>query len=798
VLSLVTAAAEESPLGLVVDDAHLIDRPSAEAIAFTCRRLLADSVFALVAVRDEGDDPVWSAGLPQRELGGLDDDAAGDLVAASARSPLDGRLTRRAVDLARGNPLALQALARDPERLTGFAPGVPVPVPTVVAEALSRRAALLDPADRPVLVVAAVAEGDLAVVQRVGDALGLDRGALERAEALGLVRVTGDRAEFPHPLARSAAYADAPPTQRRRVHRLVAEALPVGEADRRAWHACESVVGPEPRVAADIERVGDRATDRGAHAVAATAYERAARLSDDDRERSRRFLLAGRAAWLAGEDARALTLLAEVPRHEASAELVAQARATAGLVAARGGSLRTARDQLFAAGQAMEGLDPGEALMTYAETVDVCFYLLDVRSATAAARRIELLLEGAGSGGPAAAASIALGMARIFAGRPGADRIRSGVALIAEGDFTEPGVQSAWEVLGPLFLRESTTGRELVAQALAQRRAAAAIGTLPHLLYHLARDDATTDRWSRAAAGYGEAIALARELGQVNELGASLAGLTWLTARQGRAEEARTLAGEAQEIAAANGSLLASAWTRFALGELDLSLGDVDAAADGLASLSDWLDGLGVLDVDLSPVPELVEALCRAGRSADATEVAAAYLARAADKGQPWSLARAARVRGLLARPDAAEACFGEALARHGETLDVFETARTRLVFGERLRRARHRVAARLQLRAALEAFERLGARRWAEVAVAELDATGLTSQKGRTGPDVGLTPRELQIAQLVTEGRTTRETAAALFLSPKTVEYHLRHVYLKLGIASRAELADRLGGAPG
>ncbi|MGZ8744370.1 MAG: helix-turn-helix transcriptional regulator [Nocardioides sp.] len=804
VLSLVTRAAEDAPLGLIIDDAHLIDRPSAESIAFTCRRLLADAVVALVAGRPETDVDVWS-GLPHLTLDGLGDDAAGQVAAASSPAPLDEHLRDIAVALGQGNPLALQALARDPARLATASPGVPVPVPTVIAEDFARRADALDERDRPVLLVAAVAEGDLAVTRRVGDAIGLDPRALERAESLGLLLILDDRLSFPHPLARSATYADASPGERRRLHRLVATALPVGDPDRRAWHAAAAVVGPDGPVADGLERVAERATNRGAHAVAATAHERAARLSPGDRERSRRLLAAGRASWLAGDDRRALALLGEVTRHDASPTLAARAMGLEGLVAARGGSLRQARDKLFAAAVAVEPTDPDLALMTYADTVDVCFYLLDTRTAVAAADRAERLLgrrapspSPVPSAGPAAVASIAVGMARIVAGEPGADRIRSGLTMIASADFTEPGVQSAWEVLGPLFLRESGTGRDLVAQALERRRSQAAIGTLPHLLFHVARDDATTDRWSRAAAGYGEAITLARELGQTTELGASLAGLTWLTARQGRVEEARALATEAQEVADAHDSLLASSWVRFAAAELDLSLGDVAAATSGFMDLVAWLDDLAVLDVDLSPVPELVEALCRSGRQADARAASTSYLGRAKDKGQPWSLARAARVRGLLATGSAAEACFEEALACHEQTLDTFEAARTRLLLGARLRRSRRRVDARVHLRTALETFECLGAQLWGDVALTELNATGLTSQRRGPGSIAGLTARELQIAQLVTEGRTTRETAAALFLSPKTVEYHLRHVYMKLDIGSRGELADRLGDAPG
>jgi DNA-binding CsgD family transcriptional regulator len=238
---------------------------------------------------------------------------------------------------------------------------------------------------------------------------------------------------------------------------------------------------------------------------------------------------------------------------------------------------------------------------------------------------------------------------------------------------------------------------------------------------------------------------------------------------------------------------MATAWTRFARAELELSRGRTEAAIASFHDLDRWLRERGMLDVDLSPVPELVEALTRAGRAAEARAIAPEHLAAVERKGQPWSLARAVRVRALLAEPSELSGLLAQALELHGRTLDRFEEARTRLVVGQLLRRNRRRVAARDQLRPALAAFERLGATIWAEVALTELNATGVTAHRRQLGPVLDLTARELQIALLLADGRTTRETAAALFLSPKTVEYHLRHVYTKLGIASRSELRDQL-----
>ncbi len=790
VLNLLTRAGEDAPLGLIVDDGHLLDRPSAEAIVFTCRRLLADAVFVLVAARGEPGH-VWSAGdLPQLAVTGLPPAEAAALAAAASPVPLGRALTDRVVELANGNPLAIRELVRDPDLLAGLAPHAPVLVPRVVADTFGRRAATLDPGDQTVMLVVAVADGDLPVIARACAVQGLDLRALERAELLGLLSSTANRVTFSHSLVRSAVYASASAAERRRVHGLIADALPAGDQDRRAWHRCASVLGVDAAIAGEIEEVGRRAAERGAHAVAASAYERAAHLSTTIAERGVRLLAAGEEAWFAGEDGRALPLLQEADRHDPSPAATARASRLEGLIIARGGSLREARDTLISAARTAETEAPEQALLMYADVVNICFYLLDLSGGMQAADRAEKLLAGRNDDEAAAIASIAIGMARIMAGERGAERIRYGVGHLVE---QRQDVQSAWEVIAPLFLRDAGTGRELIAKAVTGSRAAAAIGTLPRLLHLLARDDATTHLWSRAAAGYAEAAALAREFGQTTELAASLAGLTWLTARQGKAAVARQMAAEALDIAEAHESQLLTAWVRFALAELALSMGEVDGAAAQFLDLETWLTQLGLGDVDLSPVPELVEARARAGRVQDVREVATAYLGRAEHKGQPWSLARAARVEGLFAEESAFEAHFDEALEQHSRTLDTFEEARTRLVYGERLRRSRRRVDARVQLQAALEAFERLGAHLWADMAVAELDATGVTAHRRGTGPVVDLTARELQIALLLSDGKTTREAAAALFVSPKTIEYHLRHVYTKLDIGSRSELTERM-----
>ena len=354
-----------------------------------------------------------------------------------------------------------------------------------------------------------------------------------------------------------------------------------------------------------------------------------------------------------------------------------------------------------------------------------------------------------------------------------------------------------WMAIGPLFLRESGTGlagTACLGTAAEDLRHRTDLGALPLLLFQLAREEATSDRWELAAATYDEGIRLAREAGYTSDLAACLAGLAWLEARQGRELDCRRHAAEALALCLPRQIALFQAWSLCALGELELGLGRAAEAVERFTELDAMLTDLALADVALYPGPDLVEALVRSGRVDEARAPAESYLERAEAKGQPWALARAERAVALITGPDGQDLHFARALAHHARTPDAFELARTRLALGAALRRARRRAEARQPLREALATFEKLGARPWSELAAVELEATGETARRRRGNPLADLTPQELQVARMLAAGRSTREAAAALFLSPKTVEYHLRHVYLKLSISSRDELARRFG----
>ncbi|HJR38916.1 MAG TPA: LuxR C-terminal-related transcriptional regulator [Nocardioidaceae bacterium] len=793
-LSLLSRFADERPLLLLVDDAQALDGPSAEALAFVARRLMADPLAILISSRPEPGTPLLDSGLSQLVLCGLTAESVAELAAAEAGTQIAPEVSAALHTATAGNPLAVVELARDPETLDRLTPQSLVPVPEAVLGSFMRRAGMLSAGTRSALLLAAVADGDLGLVARSAGVLDTSVEDLAAAEEAGLVVVSAGRLTFRHPLVRSGVYAAAAPDLRRRAHRAVAHALPESDLERRAWNLCEATLGVDDAVADLLDEVGRRALGRGANAVAATAWERAALLSPVEQPRARRFLAAADAAWLAGQADRAVALLEGATGLTADRTLLAGMEGLRGTIGMRAGSLEDARRTLRRAADLVRSVDPDAAVILLGDAVMTCFFMGDAITGLEASAEVEELLPRTTSDPARIRGEMTVGMAGVLAGQPGIDRIREAVeGLLALPGLVDDPRRPAWMVIGPLFLRESETGRALVRHAVEDLRNRTALGALPGLLFLTSRDDATTDRWESARTGYAEGVRLARETGQTTDLAMCLAGLTWLQARTGPEDECRRNADEAMALARRHQIHLARAWVIFALGELELGLDEPVRAIAHFEELDRLLSDIGVLDVDLAPGPERAELLLRVGRPADARAAALGYHARAVAKGQPWALARAERALAMTTEPKEQEAHFDRALSLHRTSPDTFEEGRTLLAYGAALRRGRHRVAARGRLRSSLDAFDRVGARTWADVAVRELRATGETAhRRGDSSIDL-LTPQELQIARMLGSGRTTREAAAALFLSPKTVEYHLRHVYSKLGIRSRAELSSAL-----
>jgi DNA-binding CsgD family transcriptional regulator/tetratricopeptide (TPR) repeat protein len=790
-LSLLSAYAEQVPVAVLVDDAQWLDGSSAAALLFAFRRMVADPIAVLIAVRDGEPSLLDGVDLPVLRIGGLSLDEAALL--APGLSP---EAVRRLYHSTAGNPLALCELAADAGDLMLAPEGAPLLVSARIARAFLRRASLLA---RQALVLAAISDtGDLATLERAAARLEIELSALGSAEHAGLVTLGAGMVEFRHPLARSAVYADAPASQRRAAHRAMAAVLPDRDADRRAWHLAAAATGPDESASAALAQAATHSRDRSAYATAAAAFERAGRLAADDERRAWLLGQAAEAGWLAGLTDHAVVLLDEARVLATEVRTLIEVDRLAGHIATRRGPVMNGHAILTAAAARA---DPELAAAMLAEAASACFFAGNSAEMLAVAEKAQAGLPADASVRARFLAAMALGAARIFGGdaAAGTAAVHEAVTLAENSAEVRDDLRLLpWLAMAPLFLRQASAGRSLLGHALQTARSRAAVGVLPFALNLIARDQATTDRWAVAEATYTEAIELARESGQQTELSCGLAGRAWLHARCGREAGARADAAEALELCQGMGTRLYEIWATAALGELELGLGDAARAVALFEHQQQQLDELMITDPDLSPAAELVEGYLTVGRHDDAQRAAARFAATTQTKGQPWSQARALRAQGILAAEDGFAGAFERAISLHEQTPDTFEVARTRLAFGQRLRRSRNRVLARAQLRAAADGFDRLGARPWTDRARAELAATGETHRRHDTASIDDLTPQELQVALLLVSGKTTRETAAALFLSPKTVEYHLRHVYQRLGIHSREELTQRLGRTDG
>ncbi len=792
-LSLLAAHAEAGPVAVLVDDAHWLDGSTADALRFALRRLVADPVAAIIAVREGEPSLLEGTDLPLLRLEGLERAAAAELL--RRRVPEVGdELAARLHRQTGGNPLALLELARAEPAEVPL--DTPVAAVSSVASAYLRRVRRLPERTRLALLVAATCDGDdLALVARAAAGLEVGVADLAAAEADGLVDLGGGRIAFPHPLIRSAVYGGAPPELRRAAHRALAGALPDQEADRRAWHLGLAATGPDAPASSALAQAGERARERSAYAVASQAFARAARLAADARPRARLAFAAADSAWLAGLGERALSLLDEAAAGAEEETLLAEIGHLRGHIAIRQGPLEEACSLLAGAAELAARHRPDSAVVMLAEAAEGAFFAGDALAMQTYAERASRLAAASVDGRATFFARLAAGMSSVLSGdgERGAALIREAHQSIGRsGELDDPRLL-AWSAFGLLWLREEDEGEALLEQALAAARARSAVGALPHLLTHIGIGQMAGGRYLEAQVTLDEAVRLARETGQRVILAEALARLAWLDARCGRVQAARTQAAEALALARALGAHVFEVWTLTALGELELVEGDVQAALERFEQGQSALDRFAIGDPDLSPAPERVELELRLGREEAAAATAARFAAAAAAKQQPWALARAARCRALLAADEEFEPLFAEALALHRRTPDRFELSRTQLAYGARLRRAGQRVRAREQLRAAHAAFEDLGARPWAALARAELAATGETARRRDPGTADDLTPQELQIALLLAGGKTTREAAAALFLSPKTIEYHLRNAYRKLGVHSREELGVAL-----
>jgi DNA-binding CsgD family transcriptional regulator len=803
-LALLTAWAE-TPLLILLDDAHWLDRASAETIGFAARRLLADPIALLIAIRDGEASPLLEAGLEEMALSGLDPESATQLLRSVAPRQLAVEVASRLVHATAGNPLALVEMAADADRfdaVVGYAP-LPVPIATTVERTYLRRAAEVSGSARIVLLlVAASGSAGVELVRRAAAELDLSRASVEEAEAAaGLVTLRGRSVEFVHPLAAAAVYHAASPAERRTAHRALAAAMSGPEtADRRAWHLAAAAEGPDEQTANELDAAAARARSRTGHAEAAAGYEEAARLSPAPGARARRLFAAAENAWLGGQAERASTLLAEARSAARDPWLSVEIDSLEGHIALGQGAVADGYRMLQHAAGQMAERERSRAIQLLAGASLTGLGAGRLADMLAAAGRALELLRAGDSPIDTIAAHTAYGCAAVLAalGDEGPAHLHTAEELFRGVELgADPLLMTCACNVG-LFLREAEAGRGLLERAHARARADAPAAALPLVLFYLGRDLATTDQWGAARAHYEEGARLARDTNQHNWLAGLLAGLSQVDAVEGRSAELDAHGAEVEALADRYQLEFFRAWVVAARALDALGRGLAGAALDQLTRLRLIHVELGIHDPDVDPAPDLAEVNVRLGNHEVAASEAGTYRGAARTKGQPFALARAERALGLVAPEDVFAAHFEAALAHHARTRDTFDTARTKLSYGERLRRARRPGEARRHLADALAAFDRLGASPWSQRALAELGASGAAGGRRDESVRHRLTPQELQIALALAQGRTTREAAAKLFLSPKTVEYHLRNVYDKLEIRSRDELRDIMGGTGG
>jgi DNA-binding CsgD family transcriptional regulator len=795
VLSLLAEVSEERPLVCLVDDAQWLDHASTQALAFVARRLVAESVGVIFAVRTGGEEEGLT-GLPELVVEGLSDWDARALLAI--QGPLDEGVRDRIVAEARGNPLALLELPRAmtlAELAGGFgrpdAPGLA----GRIEESFQRRLDPLPAQTRCLLLIAAAEPvGDPVLLWRAAERLGIGADAATPATAAGLFEL-GARVRFRHPLVRSAVYRVASPEERRTVHRALAEATdPDVDPDRRAWHRANAAADPDEDVASEVERSADRAQARGGLAAAAAFLERATELTPEPARRAQRALAAAQASYQAGAPDTALALLATAqagPLDELQRARVDLLRAQVVFVVSRG---RDAPPLLLAAAKRLEPLDVRLARETYLDALWAAIIVGrlaeggGVLEAAKAARAVppapepprpaDLLLDGL-------AVLITEGHA---AAAPTLERVLS--AFRGDGISREEGLRWLW------------------------------------LACHVARLLWDDESWEVLCTRH---LQLSRDTGALTVLHLALNQRMAVHAHSGELATAAALREEVEEVAEATGgqlgpygALALAAWRgrEAELSELiDAMMNDLVARGEGTGlAIIPWAstllyNGLGRHEEALAAAQqagayhdellfstwglvELIEAAVRSGNPEPAADALRRLSETTRASATDWALGIEARARALFTDDETAERLYREAIERLARTRIRAELARAHLLYGEWLRREKRRLDAREQLRTAHELLTAMGIEAFAQRAADELEATGETVRKLSVESPDQLTAREAQIARLARDGLSNPEIGARLFISPRTVEYHLHKVYGKLDITSRHELAGEAGAA--
>ncbi|GAA1523763.1 LuxR family transcriptional regulator [Actinomadura kijaniata] len=836
VLSLLTEYADREGLLCLVDDAQWLDRASRDALLFAARRLRAEGVVMLLAARDgEGSFP--ALGLAELRLEGLRPEAAAALL---DRHPLPPALRFRLLAEARGNPLALLELpvALGAEQPGAFAPGA-LPLTSRLQLAFHGQVGRMPETTQTLLLVAAADEtGELTAILRAAETLGAGVADLLPAERAGLIVRGGaeDTLRFRHPLIRAAVYQRAPLGHRLAVHRALAAALQAPEhADRRAWHLAAAATGPDRLAAAALEHTASRARERSGYQAAAAAYERAARLSADPAERARREALAAEAALETGDLERAGDLGRRAARTDAARTDTAHAGA------AHAGAAPGVRARL-AQVQALADFWKGDYPAAHRRLLEGAALLDDTGSAQAA----EMLIQATHTSWYLGERQLAATLERLSAlplaeADPLAPVARFLVHLLTPGPEAGPDAgqgagrsqppplgetleavrrrgqvsdQTLLILCGAALARgQDADAYQLATTLAAGHRARGGAGRLPTVLFFMAEGEVFAGRHLDALTTATEALGLAQDTGQRQWVSQFTSVLAYLAAARGDEQACRRHAEAGLAGAAAGVTSPGAPWAYWSLGLLELGQGRAEAALARFERLA--REPMRHHICATRSTPDLVESAVRVGAPERAAEPLARFERWAASARQPWARALVLRCRGLLGTDEQAEQAYAAALELHDQDSRPLEYARTALLYGEWLRRARRKAEARGLLNGALEVFDRLGMAPWAERARGELTATGAPDRgpragnshggqsgqggpRGQGGQDRGgagaaaaLTPQELQIVRLAAQGLSNRDIAAQLFLSHRTVGYHLYKAYPKLGVASRGELKD-------
>jgi DNA-binding CsgD family transcriptional regulator len=792
VLSLMSEVAEAQPLLCLIDDAQWLDRVSAQVLGFVARRLAAESVVLVFAARD-GEATPELLGLPELTVPPLGDKDARTILDSAIPGRLDDLVRDRIVAEARGNPLALLELPKawSPRAIAGGF-GLPdtVSVPARVEESFRRRLVTLpDPSRQLLLLAAAEPVGDPALVRTAAQRLGIDDDAAGPATTAGLFDPHTDLG-FRHPLVRAVVYREANVSQRRRVHAALADATDATlDPDRQAWHRAAATSGPDDEVASALEQSAGRAQARGGIAAAAAFLQRAAALTRDPERRTQRTLAAAQANFQAGAFDDAMTLLDRVEAGHVDMVQRALANLLRAHVAFASGFGKDAPPMLANAARQMEGLDTEQARQTYLiawvaavfagrhagpdELLAICRTILDLPQRPGDPGALDLLLEGLArlmTDGRAAAAPTLQRASKALIDISVEDVLRWGWAATAATDAT-------WDPEGTMTIAE--------AQSRLFRQVGA-LGQLPISLAALGNVAIWTGDFAGAASIAAEAESVAAAIGSHFPHTITLR----LLALQGNERDAAALIAATLADAERGGRGMAATNADWAATALYNGLARYDeamAAADRATSAT--FEPF----VSMWALPELVEAAARAGHPDRAQEA----LERLTETTRPCSTDSAlgieARSRAIVNKGAPAEDDYQEALLHLSRTPLRPELARANLLYGEWLRREGRRVDAREQLRSAYELFLAIGMDAFADRARRELIATGEHVRKRGVEHRDALTPQEEQIARLARDGHSNQEISAQLFLSPRTVEWHLRKVFAKLGITSRRELRQGL-----